>query len=668
MNIRQENPLAQNRAEELGFDIWEEFVIPPFYDNLDLLTARKPRVIVGGRGCGKTSLLRFLCHQTQFSPKRIDITQDDLKHIGLYWKIDTQFAKQLSKRGLENEIWEKAFEHMATLLISQEVLKSIESISNSSFVGFDQSELEKLDLSILDSFNKAIPGNFMKLRTFLRREFNAFQTWVGSIRQIEQPVFLPKIFVNELLSELIQQVAVFKNSNFFVYIDEYENLLEEQQKLINTWLKHSEIPLVFNLAMKRNSFVEKQTIGKEQLSEIHDYREYDLESYYEGAISFDLFAAEILFLRLMKIENNVVDSPISINDLRSSSSESLNRRRSPEYKSRVLKAANNFLPSMSLELIAKEILEDSVLRNRHEALLKQSLQSQSKTTRPERLVLHNQPAATIIIPSLLSRKGVNVDDILLELQKLENGQKNKFTGNTGWLHNNLFGCILLIYEPLGRTCPLYAGFDSFCLLSKTNLRHFLELCFKSITNERLSSSSNLRQISVKSQADAAKQASASFLKEVKSFGNFGNKLHTMVLRLGTYFKYAQKRIAQSEPEQNHFSIKGILNSDAQSLLQEAITWSVFYENKITKQKGGKSKLETEDFEYVLNPIYAPYFHISYRKKRRIDLQPNQIETIICGSFEDFESFLRVTLKKWNMMPISDELNLFSNLTHSEHGN
>src|SRR5690606_12555489 len=117
---------------------------------------------------------------------------------------------------------------------------------------------------------------------------------------------------------------------------------------------------------------------------------------------------------------------------------------------------------------------------------------------------------------------------------------------------------------------------------------------------------SLRQISVKSQADAAKQASSSFLKEVKSFGNFGNKLHTIVLRLGTYFKYAQKRITQSEPEQNHFSVKGVLNSEAQSLLQEAIKWSVFYENKITKQKGGKSKLETEDFEYVLNPIYAPY--------------------------------------------------------------
>jgi hypothetical protein len=49
---------AKNRAEELGDDVWEQFVVPPFYDRLDLTTARKPRLIIGGRGCGKTMLLR----------------------------------------------------------------------------------------------------------------------------------------------------------------------------------------------------------------------------------------------------------------------------------------------------------------------------------------------------------------------------------------------------------------------------------------------------------------------------------------------------------------------------------------------------------------------------------------------------------------------------------
>src|SRR5687767_10907298 len=61
---------TQNRTEEIGYDVWEHFVIPPFYERLDLQVARKPRVIIGGRGCGKTMLLRYLSHESLFSPKR----------------------------------------------------------------------------------------------------------------------------------------------------------------------------------------------------------------------------------------------------------------------------------------------------------------------------------------------------------------------------------------------------------------------------------------------------------------------------------------------------------------------------------------------------------------------------------------------------------------------
>ena len=80
---------SKNRAEELGYDVWEHFVIPPFFDRLDLTTARKPRIIIGGRGCGKTMLLRYLSHQTVFSQQRASIPTTAIHHIGLYWRVDS---------------------------------------------------------------------------------------------------------------------------------------------------------------------------------------------------------------------------------------------------------------------------------------------------------------------------------------------------------------------------------------------------------------------------------------------------------------------------------------------------------------------------------------------------------------------------------------------------
>ena len=74
MQTRLKEVFAKNRAEELGRDVWRDFVVPPFFDRLDLIEARKPRVIIGGRGCGKTMLLRYLSHDSAFSPSRSLVT------------------------------------------------------------------------------------------------------------------------------------------------------------------------------------------------------------------------------------------------------------------------------------------------------------------------------------------------------------------------------------------------------------------------------------------------------------------------------------------------------------------------------------------------------------------------------------------------------------------
>src|SRR4030042_5016462 len=135
------------------------------------------------------------------------------------------------------------------------------------------------------------------------------------------------------------------------------------------------------------------------------------------------------------------------------------------------------------------------------------------------------------------------------MKLLSEDKPNKFTGETGWIHNNFIGCLLQLYAPYDRACPFYAGFKTFCKLSKGNIRHFLELCHKSIYR----SVDNLGNVSfpVKSveQAEAARNASAAFLGEIRSFGRRGNQLHTFVLRLGSLFGLAHRRPSQSESEQ-----------------------------------------------------------------------------------------------------------------------
>src|SRR3989339_2136737 len=94
------NPFIRNRTEEFGLDVWSSYVIPLYFSQLGLNEARKSCVLEGGRGCGKTALLRYLSFQSQFSPDRVEIPPEALCTLGLYLKADTQYFSGFIGNGL----------------------------------------------------------------------------------------------------------------------------------------------------------------------------------------------------------------------------------------------------------------------------------------------------------------------------------------------------------------------------------------------------------------------------------------------------------------------------------------------------------------------------------------------------------------------------------------
>ena len=654
MNDNQENLssiFSKNRAEEFGYDVWEHFVIPPFFDRLDLEVAKKPGVIIGGRGSGKTMLLRYLSHQTMFSPKRESVPDKSISHIGLYWRVDTQFAGAMDKREVSEDIWQSAFGHLAALILGMEVLNSLKSIALSASQVLEEQDLDEIDFQRLNSFNKDLPSSFHKLYLTLEELLWAFGTWVNNVRKQKEPDFLPgPQFVQAMIQLIKEKLPLLKNSNFAVYIDEYENLCEYQQKIINTWLKHSEIPLIFNLAMKRNAFETRGTLGFESLSDIHDFRRHDLDIYYQD--TFEVFAAEILFLKLSSLE--VLDScPVDVDTLRDPNA--LYARREDTYKQEVLKAARELFPTVPQRNLAEQVFEDGALSRKLHTKIKKALDYRGLKANPKRLFRKRLPEATVIIPSLLYR-GLKVEDIFEQLDLLENGKENCFTGKTNWIHNNFIDCLLQLYAPYSRSCPFYAGFQTFCQLAKGNIRHFLELCHKSF---RLEEKFQIPLDPIQ-QAEAARQASAAFLREVRSFGEFGIKLHTFVLRLGSLFQLAREDSKTSIAEQTHFSVNrgsGVVEQE-DSFIKEAVKYSVLFEFKDTKKK---SEHQPESIEYVLNPIYAPFFHISYRKKRKLEISSEELGTIINGTYDQFGALMKFFKDKWVLDSEEYALPLFSTI-------
>jgi hypothetical protein len=223
-----------------------------------------------------------------------------------------------------------------------------------------------------------------------------------------------------------------------------------------------------------------------------------------------------------------------------------------------------------------------------------------------------------------------------------------------------------LYEPHLKPCPLFAGFQTFCQLAHGNIRYLLELCHTSLN--RVDAWDGIEPIPVDVQADAAREASAAFLREIRSCGPRGLQLHGFVLRLGSLFAISHQRPTQSEPEQTHFSIGAgiaILSNEDEDFLRESVKWSVVYEEPETKKKDVG---EPEGFEYVLAPIYAPYFHISYRKKRKLKLSSDDVIVLIRGTYEQVKELLKRYSVTWEVEPADLAPTLFSHLGEELHEN
>ena len=288
---------SSNRAEEIGYDVWGRYVIPQRLNLSEWGAMKKPRVIIGGRGCGKTMLLRFLSHDTAFSRSRTIVPKSNLEHIGVYWRADTQFTSLLDGRDQPEHLWQASFGHLCALVLGREVIRALQSVANSRVGVITLSNLAQLDFSALTTDHYAVPSKINDFSEFLEKLLFEFEHWINNVHAVDQPIFIPGVtFLMRLIKLVINQIYQLKSVVFYAYIDEYENLTITQQRIINTWLKHSEPPLIFNVAMKRNGFKVRTTLADESLVDTHDYRHIDLEDF-ANTSEFSKFAAEILLLR-----------------------------------------------------------------------------------------------------------------------------------------------------------------------------------------------------------------------------------------------------------------------------------------------------------------------------------------------------------------------------------
>lgn len=629
----QYNPFKENRTEQMR-DLWKYYVPFPGLDG-----AGKPLVVEGGRGSGKTMF--FQCNSWrqkilhfQKDNKSTSAIIDNEDFVGIYYRVDTTFVSSMCER--EEKNWNAIFETYLSICVLKEILDLINTLNKSMCLS------ESALYEFAQTFSKKLnPQRRIDSIKELRNECDVYLDIIEDKINGSETLFnLRCVNANRFITDAcIATRNLFGKEEllFKIFIDEYETLQEYQQKIVNTLIKHSSVPVIFNIGLRPKGMKTSETISETETIEApHDY-ELLLLGFENSEYCKIIKSICKKRIKLGKEQGKIPENaPEEIEFYLSDYSI--------EKELEKIEQGDKKLPH--IEKLKKIIIN----RGEEENYTRQEISSFCKTLCDDAPIINSR-----LHYALLCKK-THYTPKIKELYKLYISNDKKYRE---WLHNRKNGVVYLLCKE-AKHDKMYFGFDVFLALSSNIVRYFLELCEQSFKIAFLNDYNWVTPISPEIQTEAAHYVSEYKIVDIAGYEPYGRELRIFVQYLGKIFYkiHTAEDSTVGEPEPNHFYTKDLSLPDSfRCIIDSAIMWNVLQEGETTKKKQSKLSLETVD--YYLNKIYVPYFGISYRNQRKVLIEVDILEKLLSGDEESakkgFSYFFRNEL---TMSDNSNQLTIF----------
>ncbi|XOV92683.1 MAG: hypothetical protein ACFHWX_21055 [Bacteroidota bacterium] len=589
------NPFAIDRAEQLGDKLFEFYISSERFEGL---LRSKSVVIRGGRGSGKTM---FLLYNSYFHRKRKFLNESksfeefvrSLELIGIRYRAETHFVTAFIGNGLEEKEWTAIFGHYLNISLTQKLCEVAIDINNS--VKDSNSTLRLTNPENISKILGSQIKDFQELSNVLEIKEIELLQYINNVGQAQRPILIGQgLLFNSIANSMINHDLV-KHLKIHFFIDEYENLLQYQQQYINTFIKHPE-PIIFDVGMRNEGFKTFKTLGdSETIDYPHDFDLFDIDELTDA--EYENFLIEICKNRLSK---HPLLSDTSID---------------PKFLD-----IRYYLKNVTLEEEVIQVLSEKRIQGIRLSLISQINNKKSLLTdseNPIHLCLH----------LVLLRRGNTLKQLETEYQRYLDKKPSKYKE---WIHNNQNGIVFLLLKDLKQ----YHGFNMFKQLSSGIVRYFIELCeaaFKNAYREGFSFN-DPRPLTSKEQTFAANYVSRYKINDIDHYTPYSSQLKRFIIYLGKIFLQLHRDLKLSEPERNHFSTDyEKLSDQAKEFLRYACMYSCLQRRRNTKEK--TKYIDSNEIEFHLNHIYAPYFKISPRRIRKLEILPKSLETLMLGDVE-----------------------------------
>jgi hypothetical protein len=584
----------------------------------EVFAGKNPIVFIGGRGTGKTMFLKYFSYSVQLEQAKRDANNGLIPKvsdyfiskgaIGLYVKIDGPLLRSFSGNALPQEKWDAIFAHYFELRICQALLEVIKDLRFHQVLTVDSAEREfiaqlarRLHVrgnqgltleSLLSVVNEDIETvtSYRSDVVFRDVRFKPRQAFTSG------DLFAVIKLAQEHLGGFLQKLL------FPIFLDEYENFSLEQQRRINTLVKHVPDGTTFRIGMRFEGFHTYDTISKNEfIKKGRDYQEMVFEDVLIKDKDYEGFLISVAQKRLEGVpvfrENGFVSIRKILGvraDVEDEARALVSLRKTPDQHFKLLRFAPN---DISIE------------------------QTKRLLACPDNPLLEMLNILWVI-------RGKSPDHVARTMADYLAGKDSPAVSKyrMDYVDKYKLSLMFLLCSAY-RQNKQYYSFNTFTFLSSGIVGNFIELCRRAFQLAYFEDRDRLftdGAIAPHIQDIAAKEASASELQMVTRIYEHGEILYRFVCNLGNIFRAYHTDARLKYPETNQFSIDtgALHDASLKKSFNAAVEWSVIQKKPRLQRTSPSSQRRVI---YTLNRIFAPAFEITYRTRGQFSEEYSEVE-------------------------------------------
>lgn len=563
------------KAEWLRNDLFGLFQKPGYFPELE---EPRPTALVGGRGTGKTSVLKSLSYIGHYELNgKSTAAAVDAYYAGLYWCIDSNRVTAFAGPELKSKQWMRFFGHYVNLEIIAQFCQYVLWFEETTGIKVlvPASGLGKVGLSLhLGSIS-----SIQELAAKVSEALVLLESNINSVADLgTTPLSLQGVPIEYMASALTASGAL-SGKLFYIIVDEFENLDEHQQTVFNTLIKHGRDKFSFKIGLKESGWRTRETLSGEVLIHPGDYDLIDLSDRF-GNGQYPGFAREVCEARLaLALERSgISDMPRDIT--------SYLQDLSVDEEARLLGLQRRIAPIRSSISGTPELVP----------------------------VVTNMPDLDLYyICRRAESDDVPLADIIMKYEQ----DPARYLAS--YRENYRQSLLYTISEHSGRGLQkYYSGWGTLTKVSGGNIRYLVEIIERAFELHRTTCNDVRTSVSARDQTEACIAVGRKYVQEVQALDPQGHKLTFLLLGLGRLFNLLARHSLGRQPDTTSFVLTRPTSRESDQEVDELLRIAVMHQvlrkwpaTKLTNQT------EAREPEYSVHPIFSAFFVFPYQKKRRI---------------------------------------------------